>query len=296
MRIRIGLLVLISALFMAAPGQAQTGNPLHDALSASPPAQQRSQLLRLVQADGQLRCSDVISDFSAGLDQHRTAYWDLRCREGTMIRVALPSVRWARPSMLLCGAQAEPPAGGPCFRPVASAMAQSAPPAPDAAVRQQCQATCTASQPGALVQACTQRCIVGGGVEVGPQVAATLPANSRFGVVYSTDAPLAALGFGNGNIDRLAVNLAAARACQGQAGRTPCKFRAELVNACGAVAMAISRHPSAMVMTSDLTTQVLNRLEVGTGATRAAAEEAAMAACRVAEQPGVQCRIAASGC
>jgi hypothetical protein len=80
------------------------------------------------------------------------------------------------------------------------------------------------------------------------------------------------------------------------AGRVPCKFQGELVNRCGAVAMAIGRHPSALVMTSDISTQLLNLATTGQGATQQAAEAQAMEQCRRAEGPGVQGRIVASGC
>lgn len=68
------------------------------------------------------------------------------------------------------------------------------------------------------------------------------------------------------------------------------------MNRCGAIAFAISRHPSALVMTSDISTQVLNQSATGQGATQQAAEAEAMEQCRRAEGPGVQCRIVASGC
>lgn len=285
---------------LTAPAWAQTGNPAHDALAASSPAEQRATLARFVQADGQRACGDIVSFFNAGLDPARTGYWDVRCRDASLLRIGLPATRWSRPTVLPCGAAAEPPAGGPCFRPASeglSAEAQAARAAPDAALIGQCRAACTANQPGPLVGACTQRCTVGGGVEVGAQAATALPAGTRFGVIFATDTPLAAVGFGNGQTDRLAVNISAARACQQMAGRTPCKFRAELINSCGALSQAISRNPGAIAITSDISTYVVNRLDVGTGATQAEAEAAALRSCRTAiTGPGVQCIIAASGC
>ena len=59
----------------------------------------------------------------------------------------------------------------------------------------------------------------------------------------------------------------------------------------------MSRHPGALVITSDMSTCIVKRLDVGTGATHAAAEATALLACQVAVSgPGVQCVIAASGC
>jgi hypothetical protein len=142
---------------------------------------------------------------------------------------------------------------------------------------------------------CVQRCLVGGGVELAGATPA-LPANSRFGVIYTSPEPLGAYGFGNGNTDRLAVNMAAVRACQAMAGRTACVFQREIVNSCAALAQAISRNPYAIAITDDLSTFVVNRLGIGLGPTQPAAEAAALAECHPAERPGTSCRIVAAGC
>jgi hypothetical protein len=125
-------------------------------------------------------------------------------------------------------------------------------------------------------------------------VQAAPPPGSRFGAVYATDAPLAAWGFANGNTDRLAVNTSSVRSCQAMAGPVPCKFLEEIVNRCAALVQAVTRHPRAVAMTSDLSTIVLNRNVVGTGATQQEAEQAAMRGCQ--DVRGVVCRPAASSC
>ncbi len=295
---KITVFVMIILAGLTGPSLARTGNPSHDALAAMNSSDQRATLVRFLTSDGNAGCSDAISIYDAGLDPQRNAFWDVRCREGAMYRVSLPSARWSRPSALLCGAAATPPAGGPCFRPAAEGLtAVTDAQAGNAAVAGQCRVSCAANQPAGLVAACTQRCIVGGGVEVGAQASAALPPGTRFGVIFASDTPLAAHGFGNGQTDRLAVNMAAARACQAQAGRAPCKFRAELVNTCGALVQAISRNPGAIAITADPSTYVVNRLDVATGPSQAAAEAEALRACRAGVSgPGVQCIVAASGC
>ena len=287
----LGLLLL--ALTSLQTATAQTGNPQHDALAAKPQAEQRAELHTLIRATGSA-CTSVVIIYYAGQDANRTAYWDGRCQDGPLYRAAFAPPRWAQPSLVSCGALVPPPAGGPCFRPVQQAVVTAA--APFASADEpRCRASC-ASQPSSLVNNCAARCLSGVGVEVGTQAAAQLPPNSRFGVAFATDAPLGAWGFGNGSTDRLNVNVQAARACQQMAGRTPCKFLGEMVNTCGALAQAISRHPSALVITSSLTTYLVNRWSVGTGASAAAAEAAALADCRRSENPNSQCRIVISGC
>jgi hypothetical protein len=238
------------------------------------------------------QCNNVILAFSAGLDAQRTSFWDVRCADGATYRATIPAERFAGVTYLSCGAAGQGIRSGPCFQPLGAAgQAQ----ARAGGSQQNCQVACQ-SQPQAAQAQCVQRCVGGTGVQVGQQAAEALPANSRFGAMYITDNPVPAFGFANGVTDRLEVNMRAVRACQQMAGRVPCKFQGELVNRCGAVAMAISRHPSALVMTSDISTQVLNLATTGQGTTQQAAEAQAMEQCRRAEGPGVQCRIVASGC
>ncbi|MBS7792890.1 DUF4189 domain-containing protein [Roseococcus sp. SDR] len=281
------------ALLLGAAAQAQTGNPTHDALQARSDTERRQALHEAVRSRGD-QCNSVILAFHAGMDGQRNAFWDFRCADGAQYRARLPSERFAAIAFLRCGAAAPTPHhGGPCFQAVTGAAAQVA--AAGGGNEASCRAAC-ASQPAAGQNQCVQRCLSGQGIEVGQQAAATLPPGTRFGAMYVTDQPVAAYGFANGNTDRLAVNMAAVRICQTLAGQVPCKFQGELVNQCGAIAMAISRHPRAMVMTSDLSTQVLNLATTGRGANRQAAEAEALQACRRAEGPGVQCRIVAGGC
>ena len=289
--------MLLACLLAALPAAAQTGNAAHDALAARPQAEQRVEFQRMVRETG-AACAGVIAIFPAGLDAARTAYWDGRCQDGSLWRVALPAPRLAKPSVLPCGALAPPPPGGPCFQPVR--VAATALPSAAVVAEQRGQASC-AGQPTALQGVCVGRCLRGGGVEASGAQAGLGGAqaggpDARYGVIFHTELPLGAFGFANGLTDRLEVNLRAARACQAAAGRAPCRFVAELVNACGALAQAISRHPSALAITSDPSTFIVNRIESGTGATQEAAEAAAMLRCRPFENPGTSCRIAAAGC
>jgi len=286
-------LMLSLALGLSAGALAQTGNPTHDALQGRSDLERRQALQQAVRSNGD-QCNSVILAFHAGMDGGRNAFWDFRCADGAQYRARLPSERFAAVAFLRCGAAAPVPHhGGTCFQAVTGAAAQVA--ARGGGNEASCRAAC-ARQPAAGQNQCVQRCLSGQGIEVGQQASAALPPNSRFGAMFTTDQPVAAYGFANGNTDRLAVNMAAVRICQTLAGPVPCKFQGELVNQCGAIAMAISRHPRAMVMTSDLSTQILNLSTTGRGATREAAEAEAMQACRRAEGPGIQCRIVAGGC
>lgn len=258
---RRGWLAFALLLLLPATVQAQSGNPLHDQVSSLSEPARRAEVFRVLSGGG-LSCQAVIASYFAGFDQARSAYWDFRCREGAQYRMSLPPQRFARLGVSVCGALGGGIASGPCFQQVGRAPAA-----------------------------------VSAGSGMGMQVAGgqpAAPANSRFGAVYATDAPLAAFGFGNGSLDRLAVNTAAVRACQAQAGRVPCKFQGELVNRCGALVQGVTRHPNAVVMTSDLSTIVLARNFPGVGATTQAAEAEAMQSCRALA--GVTCRVAASGC
>ncbi|UPY37697.1 DUF4189 domain-containing protein [Sediminicoccus sp. KRV36] len=282
---------------LPAPSLAGTGNPMHDALQARTDLERRQALHQAVRSGGD-QCNAVTLAFHAGMDAQRNAFWDLRCADGTDYRARLPAERFASAAFLRCGSAVRVPHfAGPCFQALTAATTQTAARggANGSANESFCRSACT-TQPAVGQNRCVQRCLLGQGIQVGQQASASLPSNSRFGAIYITDQPLAAYGFANGDTDRLAVNLAAVRFCQSLAGPVPCKFQGELVNQCGAIAMAISRHPRAMVMTADLSTQMLNRATTGRGATRQAAEAEALEACRPAEGPGVQCRIVAQGC
>lgn len=267
-RFLASLLALPGSVLAALPAAAQTGNSTHDSLAARSQTEQRLELHRLLHAAGQV-CGHVSIIFFAGLDQARTAYWDARCREGLRYRVALTAHPLAPPGIVSCAGLVPAPAGGPCFQPLQAAgraLAAGTGPAGD------CRSNC-ASQPA------------------GPA-----PAASRFGVIYHAELPLGAFGFANGATDRLEVNLRTVRACQSQAGKVPCRFEAELVNSCGALAQAIRRGTNSLVMTGDLRTYMVVRASVGTGPTQTVAEQAALGLCRGAEGAGVACRVVASGC
>jgi hypothetical protein len=259
---RLGACTLALLAGVVGTAWGQTGNPLHDQIAGVDEPARRAELHRTITGTG-AGCQAIIATYFAGLDQARTAYWDSRCREGSMYRMSLPAQRSGRPSLQVCGAAGGGIAAGPCFQPLGTAVAE------------------TAQAAG------------GTGIQLAGQSAAP-PPGSRFGAAYGTDAPVAAFGFGNGSTDRLAVNTAAVRACQAMAGRIPCKFQGEIVNQCGAVAQAVTRHPQAVAMTSDISTVVLNRSFLATGTSQPAAEQAALEQCR--RIPGVTCRIAASGC
>lgn len=260
--VRLVLLSGFIALLLPGGGaRAQTGNPLHDQLAGMEETARRAEVFRFITGSG-AGCQAIIAMAFSGFDASRTAYWDSRCREGTMYRLALPPQRNGRPSLAVCGATTGGIAAGPCFQPVGTA-----------------QAAVAASD--------------GRGVAAGPTAAP--PPGSRFGAIYATDAPMAAWGFGNGGADRLAVNTQAVRACQTMAGRVPCKFVEEIVNRCGSLVQAVSRHPSAVTMTSDISTMVLNRNVTATAETAQAAEAAALDSCR--RLPGGStCRVVATGC
>jgi hypothetical protein len=243
------VIAALVTLGLAGTAKAQTGNPMHDQLSGLTETGRHTELFRAINGGGN-SCQAVTGVYFAGLDGARAAYWDTRCREGTMWRLTLPAMRNARPSLTQCGAASGGLAAGPCFQPLGTAAS-------------------TAAQTAG-----------GRGTAVAGSAPAEAPPGSRYGAIYVTQPPLAAYGFGNGNTDRLAVNTGAVRACQGMAGRIPCVFQEELVNKCGALVQGVTRHPNAVAITSDLSTVVLNRNFIGTGATVQEAERNAMAACR----------------
>lgn len=260
--VRLALLSGFIALVLPVAGaRAQTGNPLHDQLAGMEETARRAEVFRFITGSA-AGCQAVIAMAFSGFDASRTAYWDSRCREGAMYRMALPAQRNARPRLNVCGASTGGIESGPCFQAIGTAQAA------------------VASSDGR-------------GVSAGPSAAP--PPGSRFGAIYATDAPMAAWGFGNGGADRLAVNTQAVRSCQTMAGRVPCKFVEEIVNRCGALVQAVSRHPNAVAMTGDLSTMVLNRNLTATAETAQAAEAAALDSCR--RLPGGStCRVVATGC
>ena len=75
-----------------------------------------------------------------------------------------------------------------------------------------------------------------------------------------------------------------------------CHFLGEIVDQCAALAFAISRHPRALALTSDPSTQVLNNRVLARAATQPAAEAEAMRQCGANLPAGSTCRIVAAGC
>jgi hypothetical protein len=280
-------------LALPAPSQAGTGNPMQDAFQARSDEERKDALHEAVRRGGD-ECDAITLVFHAGMDARRNAFWDFRCAGGVDYRALLPPERFASASFLRCGSVVRDVYfAGPCFQAVVLTQGRGA--ARAAGDETLCRSTCTL-QPASGQRTCMQRCLLGQGTPVGQQTSDIMPPNSRFGAMYTTEQPFAAYGFANGNADRLAVNLTAVRSCQTLAGLVPCKFQGELINQCGAIAMAISRHPRALAITADPSTQILNLSTTGRGATRAAAEAEALEACTPAEGPGIQCRIVAQGC
>lgn len=289
--LKLSLIVFIAvfATLSGGPAAAFTGNPKHDALAARTDLERRQMLHQVVSGQA-APCGSVSIAFHAGMDRQRNAYWDIRCTNGASFRSRLPPGRLAVVGLLPCGAAAPAPQGGPCFQPIGN-FRPAAPRTSNA--ESACEAACTA-QPRVGQGRCVARCIAGLGMAVG--TAASLPTNSRFGAMYLSDAPLPAFGFTNGAASRLTANLAAARACNAMSGGAPCRFQGELLNQCGAVVMALSRHPAALVMTTDISTQVLHLSATGHGETQAAATDQALEACSRAQGAGIQCHLIAGGC
>ncbi|MGX9964018.1 DUF4189 domain-containing protein [Roseomonas sp. F4] len=283
-----GLLGLLGALW-AAPAQAQTGNPTHDAMLARSVSGQRDALRSLLRTNG-VACAEVSNLFAAGMGRDRTAYWDLQCRDGGPWRLALPAQRWSAPRLFPCGLTSGPAAGA-CFQPLGAGapppqrLATS--PSPSA-TPQSCRQACQ-TQPGALTNACLRRCAEGGTIQASaPALRGTSSAvRGRFGFIYTAEPPSTAYGFTSGQADRLAASMQAIRACEALVGRNQCRIAREFPNACGALAQAVSGNPAQ-----------LRSSAAGAGQTREQAEAQALQDCRIAERPGsgIVCRIAVSGC
>ncbi|MGG5807910.1 DUF4189 domain-containing protein [Falsiroseomonas sp. CW058] len=173
---------------------------------------------------------------------------------------------------------------------------------------EQCRATCAAMprDDRARLLACLQRC--GVAVQQAPQgrLVATsgygrrttlpvvapqpvapvaIPAQSRpsqaWGAIYAAPAPLPGLGVVAGVRDRLAAHGSAESACAAGSRGLPCRPLVEFTSGCAAAARA-ERDNRVAYTTAE------------TGATRQAAESAALGACR-ARVPG-GCRIVQTAC
>lgn len=302
-RLTVSLLALLLALLApAGAALAQSGNPAHDAMLARPDAERRNAFHHAIRAIGN-SCQTVQVAFPAGLDGARNAYWDIRCTDGVTYRAMLPAERFTPATFVNCGALVPAPRSGPCFQTLATVSALQA----NAAAQNQvqanegaCRAQCGGSGPAQAQAQCFQSCMARQATTRPAAVAApAAPApaqGSRFGVAYATEPPLAVHGFANGAADRLEVNMRAIRACQAAAGEVRCTFLGEIVDQCAALAFAVSRHPRAIAMTADPSTQVLNNRVLARAATQPAAEAEAMRQCGANLPAGAQCRIVASGC
>lgn len=285
----LGLLLALMLLPLGG-ALAQSGNPAHDAMLARPDPERRNAFHQTIRNAGN-SCQTVQVAFPAGLDGARNAYWDIRCTEGVTYRAMLPAERFAPAAFVNCGALVPAPRSGPCFQTLAAVAAAQPAEARAQPNESACRAQCGAApaQPQAQAQ-CFQSCM-------GQQAAAPArPQGSRFGVAYATEPPLAVHGFANGAADRLEVNMRAIRACQAAAGEVRCTFLGEIVDQCAALAFAVSRHPRAMAMTADPSTQVLNARVLARAATQQAAEAEAMRQCGASLPTGATCRIVAAGC
>jgi hypothetical protein len=209
------------------------------------------------------------------------------------------ALRWL---VLLLPALALPPAAAPARADAVEAAAQC---------RNACMTQMSRIQgmtQREMLQSCAQRC--GNGTTQAPRQAAN-PGNGQgravagtgaaaaprtsLGVVYAGRAPSASFGLAIGTGDRMATHREAERQCAGRAGAEGCRMVAEFTAACGAAAQALRRSPGAMFMGSDPQSIVVTSVSAGSGATQQAAEQAAMADCRMRD-PQAQCRIAASRC
>lgn len=227
---------------------------MHDQFLGMPEATRRAELFRFLLSQGH-SCQAITIIFFAGQDRARTAYWDVRCREGSSYRLTLPAAPRAQPLLLACGSASGGVSAGPCFRPIGTAP----PPAPPSTGRGR------------------------------PVASLPEPGSSRFGAIYASRGPAIAFGFVNGVPDRLAADAAAARACQEMAGRQSCVKLAEVSDACAALVVAVRRGPHVMTMTNDPSTMVLIRNLHATGRTAAAAEAAATRRCQ--DIAGATCRL-----
>ena len=304
-RLLAGLILCLLAAMAGGPALAQSGNPAHDAMLARPDAERRNAFHQSIRAIGN-SCQTVQVAFPAGLDGARNAYWDIRCTDGVTYRAMLPAERFAPATFVNCGALVPAPRSGPCFQTLATIAALQANAAAQTQVQANegaCRAQCGGGSGPAQAQ-CFQSCMAQQAtrpaaaqpVTAAPAPAAAPAQGSRFGVVYATEPPLAVWGFANGAADRLEVNMRAVRQCQQAAGQVRCHFMGEVVDQCAALAFAISRHPRAIAITSDPSTQVLNNRVLARAATQAAAEAEALRQCGANLPAGAQCRIVAAGC
>jgi hypothetical protein len=196
------------------------------------------------------------------------------------------------------------------------ALAQPASGAAQSRAANACRASCAAeaaSRPGLAgrdaAAACTVRCgattaylaqqnrrgtaeASGLGQAVRPVATAAVPATPRQPtvVIYAGRSPARNFGIAVAR-DRLVAH----REAQMQCGDGACRPLVESPAACGAVAQGVHRSPWALMMTSDPSSYTVSTMGGGAGASRAEAEQQAVADCRIRD-PRATCRIVASSC
>lgn len=171
----------------------------------------------------------------------------------------------------------------------------------DAQAAEQCRAACGAMprDDRQRLLSCLQRCgvavqlpaqgrlapNVGYGrrttLPVVPDATAPVPAARAWGAIYAAPAPATGLGVVAGARDRMAAHGSAQTACATGANGLPCRALVEFTSGCAAAARA-ERDSRVAYTTAE------------TGATRAAAESAALGACRSRVPEG--CRIVRTAC
>lgn len=126
-----------------------------------------------------------------------------------------------------------------------------------------------------------------------PAMAAPAAMAMPHSVIFVSRSPSRGFGLVVGDGDRLNAYRQAEEQCR--VDGAGCRPLMEAPAACGAVAHAVIRHPSAFVMTADPSTWVVTSMSGGFGATRTIAEGEAMADCRSRDPRGT-CRIVAARC
>ncbi|MBL6456625.1 DUF4189 domain-containing protein [Belnapia sp. T6] len=117
-------------------------------------------------------------------------------------------------------------------------------------------------------------------------------AQPHWGAIYAAAPPAPQIGIAFGEGDRLLAHSGAAQRCS--SGReSSCRMLLEFTERCGAVAQA--RRKRGILLTDHPSTYEVAALATGTGSSRAAAEEDALAQCRGRDGQSA-CRIAASAC
>jgi hypothetical protein len=159
---------------------------------------------------------------------------------------------------------------------------------------QQCNVRCSAVAMYLTIQAQRGNQAATGRGVVTAALGGAAPQNATYGVIYAARTPSAGHGMVVGEADRLLAHRVAETACRAGGGQG-CRAVAEFTEACGAAAQGITRSGGALFITDDPRTFVVTSYSGAGGASRAAAEGAALAECR-SRDAGASCRIVASTC